>query len=702
MQWGIKGKKWYEDDWNFGNLGKDELEYINGLRKQVVEPLIKFKESVENNKSVRNISSRVYYFLSENEVLQKLEDKAQALEEMGQKEVANDYRVSVRVVMEVLDELVNLFGEECFSFEKYRELLKVGLENKSLGAIPGLQDEVVMGDVDRSRSHKVRAVFILGLNDGSFPSNCKEEGFLDDRDREKLKKENIELAKGTLEQLYDERFNIYKALSVAEEKLYLSYTSTDSEGKAIRPSVLLTDLKRMFPSLVEKSDMVEKEMSAYLEKPTFNELLERIYTLKQGEKIEPIWYVVYDYYKNNEKWSKKLEEALKGLNYTNLPDKISEKLMNKLYGDTLHTSVSRLEQYRKCPFSFHLKYGLKLKEPISASIKPIDTGTFMHEVIEDFFDKVKEEKISLLEIGKDELEQILTNIIDKKLTISKYYNLTSNAKFRTLTRRLKKIVIKSMEYIVAQLVNSQFEVLGCEMEFKKGADYPPILIQLENGKKIEITGKIDRVDIAKTEEGNYLRIIDYKSSVKKVDLNEVVYGLQIQLLTYLNELTQTQVGEAAGILYFNLVDFLVHSKKNLTEEELEQELRKKYKMQGLVLADVKIVKKMDTNLEKGYSDTIPVYLDKEGKVSPKLSSSLSREEFESLQKQVMQTVKEIASQILQGDISLKPYYNKEKKTACEYCQYKSICNFNTKNKNNSYAYIPNLTKEEVLAKIKNT
>ena len=359
MQWGIKGKKWYEDDWNFGNLGKDELEYINGLRKQVVEPLIKFKESVENNKSVRNISSRVYYFLSENEVLQKLEDKAQALEEMGQKEVANDYRVSVRVVMEVLDELVNLFGEECFSFEKYRELLKVGLENKSLGAIPGLQDEVVMGDVDRSRSHKVRAVFILGLNDGSFPSNCKEEGFLDDRDREKLKKENIELAKGTLEQLYDERFNIYKALSVAEEKLYLSYTSTDSEGKAIRPSVLLTDLKRMFPSLVEKSDMVEKEMSAYLEKPTFNELLEKIYALKQGEKIEPIWYVVYDYYKNNEKWSKKLEEALKGLNYTNLPDKISKNLMNKLYGDTLHTSVSRLEQYRKCPFSFHLKYGLK-------------------------------------------------------------------------------------------------------------------------------------------------------------------------------------------------------------------------------------------------------------------------------------------------------------------------------------------------------
>ena len=701
LNWGIKGKKWYADDWNFGNLNKEEIEYINNVRKLVVEPLIEFKKKLETNRTVKNISGQIYYFLKENKIFENLEKKEKALEEMGEKELANDYRVSIKVVMEVLDELVNLFGEQQINFEKYRELLKIGLENKELGAIPGVQDEVVMGDVDRSRSHKVRAVFILGINDGVFPSNCKEEGFLDDKDREKLKEENIELAKGTMEQLYDERFNIYKALSVAEERLYLSYTSTDSEGKAIRPSVLLTDLKKIFPKLVEKSNIFENNNSVYLEKSSFNELLEQIHKLKQGEKIEPIWYSVYNYYKNEPQWNNKLEEALKGLNYTNLPEQINERLMNKLYGNTLHTSVSRLEQYRKCPFSFHLKYGLKLKDPIVYTIKPIDTGTFMHEVIEEFFEKVKENKLDLEQIGQEELKQIVIEIIDNKLKISKYYNLTSNAKFRTLTRRLKKIVIKSMEYIVAQLVNSKFKVLSCEMEFKKGATYPPIVMQLENGKKVEITGKIDRVDIAETEKGSYFRIIDYKSSVKKVDLNEVIYGLQIQLLTYMNELTQTKLGETAGILYFNLVDFLIHSKKNLTEEELEQELKKKYKMQGLVLADVKIVKQMDTKLEKGYSDTIPVYLDKDGNVSPKLSSSLSKEEFKRLQKKVTQTVKEISSQILQGDISLKPYYNKDKKTACEYCLYKSICNFNTRNKNNSYAYIPNLTKEEILAKLTN-
>ncbi len=701
LQWGIKGKKWYIDDWTYGNLDKDGLEEINSLRIKVIEPLLKLKNSILNNKNVKDITSNLYYFLDENEIFLKMHNKASELNYKGQIEIAKDYENSIKIILDTFDEIVNMFGTRKISFEKYREILKIALENKTLGAIPGSLDEVIIGDIDRSRSHKVKAVFILGINDGIFPSIKKNEGFLDDGDREILKQQNIELAKGSLEQLYDERFNIYKALSIAEEKLFLSYTSTDKEGKAIRPSVLINNIKRMYPQLKETSDIVKKEDRVTIENPTFDDLLEKLYIQKQGECISNLWYAVYYYYKNSKEWNEKLYNALKGIEYTNVPEKIEKEQIEKLYGNTLKTSVSRLEQYRSCPFSFHLKYGLKLKEPISLEIRPVDSGSFMHEVIDSFFEKINRGNIKIEEITKEELEKIVSEIIDKKLKVSSYYKLTSNARFITLTRKLKKIILKSMEYIVLQLVNSNFKVLGSEIEFKNGGDYPPIVIQLDNKEKVEITGKIDRVDLSLGENGRYVRIVDYKSSVKKIDLNEVVYGLQIQLLTYLNEMSTQLDAKASGILYFNLVDYLISSKKRLSDEELEQELIKNYKMQGIIIDDIKVIKAMDTKLENGYSNILPVFLDKNGNVSAKLSSTISKDDFENLQKQVINTIKEISKEILQGDISLKPYYKKNKKTPCTYCPYHSICNFNTRNKDNSYYFIPQFSKEEILNNLKN-
>lgn len=699
-KWNIKGNKWYKDDWNFGNLNKEELEKINSIRKKVVEPLIELKNQIIENKSVKAISTKIYYFLKNNGIFENLLYKAEEIKNIGELEIANDYNTSINIIIQVLDEMVDIFGEEKVGFEKYRELLKIGLENKNLGAIPGVQDEVIMGDVDRSRSHKVRAVFILGLNDGVFPSVHKDEGFLDDRDRDILKANNIELAKGTLEKLYDDQFNIYKVLSTAEEKVYLSYTSTDKEGKAIRPSVLLINIKNMFPQLIETSDVISKKSCITLEKPTFNNLLEKIYAWKQGEEIEKIWQDAYKYYSSKPEWKAKLYEAIKGLEYTNVPEKIEKEQISKLYGNKIKTSISQLEKYRSCPFSFHLKYGLKLKDPINSNVQPIDTGNFMHEVIDTFFIRIKDEGIKIKEIDRVTLRKIVTEIIEKKLEISKYYNLTSSAKFRTLISKLKKTILTSMEYIVSQLVNSEFEVLGTEIEFNNCGDYSPITVNLESGQKVEIIGKIDRVDIAENEDGKYIRIIDYKSSVKKINLNEVVYGLQIQLITYLNEMTKEQDAKEAGILYFNLIDSLISSKKKLTEEEIEDELKKRYRMQGLLLEDIKVIKMMDTKLEKGRSDIIPVYIDKDGNISSKMSSSINGEDFKNLQKQVIKNIKEIAKEITNGNIDLKPYYNKSKKTACDYCTYHSICNFNTRNKGNSYSFVPNLTSEEILEKLK--
>lgn len=258
-----------------------------------------------------------------------------------------------------------------------------------------------------------------------------------------------------------------------------------------------------------------------------------------------------------------------------------------------------------------------------------------------------------------------------------------------------------MKYIIESLKYSDFDVLGNEIEFKEGKDYEPITVSLDNGKKVQVTGKIDRIDIGKLGEDKYIRIIDYKSSVKHIDLNEVYAGLQIQLLTYLDAVCKEENVLPAGVLYFNLIDPIIKSNKNLSKEEIEDEIRKKFKMQGLILADVEVVKMMDKRLEKGASSTVPAYLDKDGNLSNSRSNTVTSSQFEYLQRYMKTVIKQISEEILKGQIDLKPYYNvKSKKTPCEYCEYKAICNFNKCGLKNDYRYIGNMDKQVVLEMIR--
>ena len=696
LRWGIKGAKWYQGDWTFYNESAEEKEKILHIREKIIKPLLKFKKDLSNGKDVASISKTLYQFLIENGIDMAMESRIKELEEMGEIEKAKEYETSYKLMMELLDEMVMVLGEKKVSFEKYAEILKIGLGNTGLGKIPGTQDQVIVGDVDRSRSHKVKAVFIIGLNDGMFPSVNKNEGFFNDKDREVLKEKGAELAKGTLEKLYDDNFNIYKAFSTAEEKLFLSLSSSDLEGKSLRPSILISRVKKIFPGLSEESDVIEKTNEIVTEESTFEELLEKLSDFRDGKEIEEVWFHVYNYYASHPDWKAKLENSLKALNYKIEPEKINKAMIQKLYGDTLKTSVSRLEQYQSCPFSYYLKYGLNLSEREEFKIQAIDTGTFMHEVIDGFFDKLQERKINVKEIEQEELQEIVEEIIEEKLGLKKNYIFTSIPKYQVLVNRLKKVIQKSISYIVDSLKYSDFSVMGHEMEFKNGKEYPAIQLELENGKKVEITGKIDRIDIAKTPEGNYIRIIDYKSSAKDINLNEVVAGLQLQLLTYLDAVCTIEDVMPAGVLYFNLIDPSVKTANKIDEEKLQEEIKKQFRMKGLILADVDIVKKMDKTLEKGNSNIVPAYIDKDGNLANK-ASTITRQQFENLQKYTNKIVKQIANNILSGNINVKPYYKiKQGKTPCEYCKYKSICNFNTGICKKEYNYIGNENKDYIL------
>lgn len=668
-KYGINRSKWYNSQW------KENEE----LREKIVEPLLQLKKEINKEKNAKKISEAIYKYLIKNDIQNKLNEKIKKIEK---KEIAEEYGASLNILIDVLDEIVEFFKEENVSIDKYKEILKIGLKNKELGKIPQNIDQVILGDVDRTRSHKVKIVFIIGMNDGSFPSTNRSEGFINDKDREILKENNLEIAKDTLDNLYEEQFNIYKALTTAEETLYLSYTSMGKDGSTTRPSVIISKIKKIFPQIQEESDIIVEKTNITNDKATFEELLKNIKKIKNGENVDDIWIDVYNWYINNKKWKEKLIQSLEGLTYSNTAQKITKENIEQLYGTTLKTSISRLEQYRNCPFSFHLKYGLKIEEEETYQLKSLDTGTFMHDVVATFFDTIES-----FEINDEEREKIVNKIIDEKLKLEKNYKFTSSHKFIVLTNKLRKAIQESIKYIVYQMRTSDFKNVGNEIEFTKNID------------NVQIYGKIDRIDIASNENGEYIRIVDYKSSEKKIDLNQMIAGTQIQLITYMDAISEQENKEPAGALYFGLMEQIIEESQNLTDDEIEEKIRKKFKMNGLILADVKVIKMMDKNLKQGYSDIIPVYIDKQGNISEKSSNTVTKEQFINLQKTIRKTIKQIADEILEGKIEIKPIYNKWDKTSgCDYCKYKTICAFNANI--NKYEYVQKKSKELILEEIK--
>ncbi len=708
VKWNIRGNKWYKEDWNFHDekeFGKEKIVKINELRKAVIEPLLKLRNNLVESKTAIGISKSIYNFLIENKIDEKIIQKIDELKNKGELNVAEEYEVSLKIIMQVLDEIVMVFGDDFITFDDYMKTLQTGFGNSNLGTIPMAQDQVVVGDVDRSRSHKVRAVFIIGLNDGNFPSVNKAEGFLNDNDRDEVKKYGVELAKGTLERIYEDNFNVYKAFTTPEEKLILSYASADAEGKSLRPSTLVSKIKKMFENLIVDSDIIKEEFSIDVEGPTFEQLIEKLREFRDGKEIDSNWFVVYNIFDSDLKWSIKLKNAIRALNYTNTPDRITKENIDRMYGNTLQTSVSRLEQYRKCPFSYYLKYGLKLNEKSEFKVGAVDTGSFMHDIIDSFFSELDEKQITVRQVEEKEIEQIVEKIIKEKMRLDQNYVFSTSAKYINLVRRLKKVVTTSIKYIVQTIKQSDFDVFGHEVEFGKNSKYKPITLHTDSGRTVEIVGKIDRVDIAKNPDGTYVRIIDYKSSVKNIDLNQVVAGLQLQLLTYLNETCKVEDFLPAGVLYFNLSEPNVSANNNMTDEEIAEAVKQEFKMKGLILADVNVIKMMDNKIEQtGGSEIIPAGIKNNGEInSQKTRSAINAEQFKYLQKYMDKIIKQISEEILKGDIGLRPYYNmkvQKGRTPCEYCSYKSICRFDVNNKGNTYNYLESLNKDAILENIK--
>ncbi len=711
MASGIRGSRWTKDeDWsfrpNYGGVEPTEyetamLQSINQIRRSIIAPLINLHEKIKGKNQVAVLCTALFEYLCEIKVPERVEQLVEQFKEAKQFDLANEYGQIWNIIMEVLDQVVEVMKDEDLSIEKFEEILSAGLEEYQIGLIPPALEQVLVGSIERSKSHNVKALYVIGANEGVFPFMIKDDGILTDNDRIILAEQGIELAKDTTSRAFEQQFMVYSTLTTPSDYLRISYSISDIDGGTQRQSMVIGRLHRLFTGLTSKND-IEGDRDNELQlisapAPTFNQLITSMRQHLEGVQINEVWKDTYSWFQGQLEWKEKCERALTAFNYTNSIESIKKERVRKLYGSSIYSSISRFEKYASCPFAYYVQYGLKANERQTFQISAPDLGSFLHKVIERFCDLLQEKNISWRELEKDWCLQRVSELVDELLAELPGNALNSSKRYRYIAERLKRVAGKSVWVIAQHIIRSKFEPLGHELGFGVNEKLPPITIELSSGEKIVLNGRIDRIDTMKTGDGTYVRVIDYKSGSKKFKLSDIYDGLQIQLVTYLDALSERGGNgiEApvipAGMLYFKLDDPIIKGSREADADKIEKAIMKQLKMKGLVLSNVELVKNMDELID-GDSDIIPARINKDQTLGR--SSAASIEQFGMLRRHVRSLLTNLGEEIINGSIAISPY-KKKKATPCSFCNYKSICQFDTRLEGNRYRNLQDKKDNEV-------
>ena len=709
IQTGIRGYRSYSRLFTHktAQMGEDEeaLAALNGLRTRLMDQTDMLH--MEGRESVRSYIDKLYDFLVENQVQEKLAAYQVRFEEQGQLARAREYAQIYRLVMELLDQIYSLLGEETITLQEFADILEAGFGEIQVGTIPQNVDRVVVGDMERTRLKQVKALFFLGVNDGNIPKNASKGGIISDMDREFLRESKLELAPSPRQQMYIQRLYLYLNMTKPSHRLYLSYSRVDSAGKALRPAYLIDTVKRLFPGL---------EISY----PQLRSPMEQIVTIKAGEgylaeglreyaagtmpvEQEKDFFTLYRAYGEEELSGSRLR--LTDAAFRRYRDSgLSAAVARALYGRYLENSVTRLETYAACAYRHFLQYGLTLRERQEFSFENVDMGNVYHEVLEAFAGKLEENGYTWFDFPED----FAGNAVQEALEgcAASYGNtvLYSSARNEYAITRMGRILTRTVLTLKQHLKRGSFQPDAYELSFKFADNLASVNVALSREERMRLQGRIDRLDIDEDEDHVYVKIIDYKSGHRRFDLAALYYGLQLQLVVYMNAGLELEAAKhpdkeivPAALLYYHIDDPSVESPVEPTPEEINEQILKQLRMNGVVNGDAGIVERLD-NTMTDRSDIIPVERKKDGNFSAR-SSLLSGGELKTISNYVTRKIVQIGREILDGRISLDPY-EKGSEEACTYCTYKKVCGFEPTIPGCSKRKLEDLDKETILEKMR--
>lgn len=700
---GIRGNRWKEP---FSRGEPEKLEELNQWREAVITPLEEMKTALSGEKTFAGVTRVLYDYLENMNVQEKLKQWIEELWGQGLYDVVHEYTQIWNMVSSTLDQMVEILGEQQGDLKGYIKVLEAGFLSHELGIIPSTVDQVLVGNIQRSKSHNIKALFVLGVNDGIIPSAQYREGVLSSDESDYLTEQGMEISANRERQVVEENFLIYSALSKCQARLFLSYASSDSEGRALRPSLLLDRIKYIFPRLNIESGLVNDyhRQLQMVSRPqsSFKHLVENLRLYLDKKPMEDFWWDVYDWYYQQDQWQEQCRRIVEAFFHRNQVEAISPGQAQRLYQLPLRGSVTRLEQFIACPFAHFVHYGLSPRERKEFSVQAPDIGELFHNSLLGFALEIEKRPGKWQDIEREECDSMMETVMDKILTTQETGIFFSNNRYRYLSQRLKRIGCRAAWMVSEHIQRGGFTPLGYEIRFGSGQALPALVIELDNGERMYLEGRIDRVDILDQDEASYVRIIDYKTGDKKLSLADSYYGLSLQLLIYLWAVLagQRELGRSVikpgGIFYFKIDDPLIKTEAEV-KEAIEQQLVRELKLRGLVLEDVNIVREMDRDISTS-SDIIPVGLKQDDSFYAN-SAVLSEEDFTYLLSHVENLLEKATSELVGGKVKIEPY-KMQNQTACEYCPYLSICQFDRQLPGNNYRNLPPLRDDEAIRKMR--
>lgn len=657
---------------------EETMERLNRIRQQFADT-VEILHMAPRAKAGEYVY-HLYDFLEQNQVQQKLLNYQQQFEQEGDLAKAREYAQIYRLVMDLLDQIYELLGEEEISLQEFADILDAGFGEITVGTIPQNVDRIVVGDMERTRLKQVKVLFFLGVNDGNIPKNASKGGIISDMDREFLIESGTEMAPSPRQQMYIQRLYLYLNMTKPSQRLYLSYAKVNSDGKGIRPSYLIDTVRKLFPQLVveypqnrSRIEQIEgrQEGARYLAE----ELREYADgTLREEERQD--FYLMYRAYESDPVGRDRLTAAA----FRRYKESgLSKIVARALYGRQLENSVSRLETYAACACRHFLQYGLSLREREEFGFEVSDMGNVYHAVLENFAGKLAESGRTWWDFDENFAAKVVRKAIEGYAATYGETVLYSSARNEYAITRMSRILTRTVLTLQQHLKQGSFQPDDYELSFRFAEELDSIHVDLSEEEKMHLQGRIDRIDVSEDAEHVYVKVIDYKSGNKKFDLAALYYGLQLQLVVYMNAAMELESRKhpdkeivPAALLYYHIDDPTIDTPVELTDEQINEQILAKLRTNGVVNSDPEVVERLDHYLQDK-SAVIPVEKKKDGSFSAR-SGILSREEMQLVSAYVDAKIREIGREILDGKIAANPY-EKGNEEACTYCAYKKVCGF---------------------------
>lgn len=683
-RFGLRGKKQWGSLFVYkeeeGEKGVALLALYNEMRERLLEQLAPLLGSFQ---TAGELVRALYDFLVKNELQQKLAHYEAKFKAEGEPAKAKEYGQIYGLVIDLLDQIEGLLKEESMTLREFAEILDSGFAEIKVGTIPQNVDRIVIGDIERTRLKQVRVLFFLGINDGNIPKGTGGGGIISDIDREFLQESGWELAPTPRQQMYIQRLYLYLNMTKPSERLYLSYAKVGNDGKSRRPAYLVDTMRKLFPGLTIKSPEMlpmEEQLSSGADGILFFTELLREYAAGRLKETEQRKLCTFfrSYYENPD-WREQILRLIDTAFYHYRESPLSRQVTSALYGTVLHNSVSRLEKYAACAYAHFLQYGLALQERGEYGFEDVDMGNVFHGVLELFAEKLAEHHYTWFDFPQETGDKILDEAIEAYAAGYGETILYSSARNQHLLKRIRRILGRTIRTLQIQLQKGSFLPEHFEMSFSMLEDLDALNIALTGAEKMKLRGRIDRIDTCEEEDVVYVKVIDYKSGSRKFDLAALYYGLQLQLVVYMNAAVELEQKKHPGkkvvpaaMLYYHIADPMIEEGQALTPEQLNQKILQELKSTGIVNSDDRAVRLLD-NTFTGKSDILPIERKKDGSFSA-YSSVINEEDMTTISNYVNQKIKELGTGILQGNISVNPC-EQGGNSSCSYCAYRSICGY---------------------------